>query len=71
MGAYKPYNPKPYKVAKTIWKVAKSLGVLGTGALSTIAFPEPGDGPLQWIIFAATLTPPVATGIGNYLKNKD
>ena len=71
MPGYTPYKPKVYKASKTIWKMAKSLGILGTGALSTIAFPEPGDGILQWIIFAATLTPPVATGIGNYFKNKD
>lgn len=70
MGTQYPYR-KPYKVAKTLWKVAKSIGVLGSGAASTIAFPEPGDGVVQWVVFAATLTPPIATGIGNYLKNRE
>lgn len=70
MGGYTPYKPKAYKASKTVWKMAKSFGLLGSGALSTVVFPEPGDGPLQWVIFAATITPPIATGISNYLKNK-
>lgn len=63
------YKPKAYSAAKTIWKVVKATGVLGAGALSTVAFPEAGDGPLQWVIFAATLTPPVITGVRNMVKN--
>ena len=63
------YKPKAYSLAKTLWKVAKSTGVLASGGLATIAFPDAGDGPLQWVVFAATLTPPVITGVRNMLKN--
>lgn len=65
-----PYRPKTYSALKTIWKIAKSAGVLGSGALSTVTFPAEGDGPLQWVIFAATLTPPIIEGVRNYQKNK-
>ena len=66
-----PYKPKAYSALKTVWKMAKSAGVLGSGALSTVAFPGPDDGPLQWVLFAALLTPPLVEGVRNYQKNKD
>ena len=61
---------QPYSIAKTLWKTAKAAGILGAGALSTVAFPAEGDGLSQWLIFAATLTPPVIEGYRNYRKNK-
>jgi len=63
------YKPKAYSLAKTLWKVAKSTGVLASGGLATIAFPDAGDGPLHCVGCAAPLTPHVFPGVRNMLKN--
>lgn len=71
MGTYKPYQPKAYKAGLTIWKFVKATGILGAGAALPATFPAPGDGPLQWALFAVNLAPPIAVALVNYAKHKD
>ena len=71
MGAYRPFQPKVYSAGKTLWKFVKTTGILGAGAALPATFPEPGDGALQWALFAVNLAPPVVVAIVNFAKNKD
>lgn len=64
---YTPY--KPYSVVKTLWKVVKATGILGAGAVSAITLPDDTAGPGQWLLFIASLTPPLVEGVRNYRKN--